>query len=129
MRQAMTCGMLALVVLLAGAIRAADEIKTPDWVPAFPEAKPEVIEKVESVTLHFTTPKSVDEVTDFYKKAFIKAGFAEAKMQTQHVDDKEEGVRQENLKTDDGKRAWFFSARSDKVLKETHVSIVYTTRS
>jgi len=134
MRQAMTCGMLALVVLLAGAVRAADEVKTPDWVPVFPDVKPEVVEhkktdKLEKVILTFSTKKSVDDCLDFYKKGFLKSGFEESKMVAQHVDDKEDGVRQENLKADDGKRAWYFNARTDKVLKDTVVSLVYEIKS
>ncbi len=89
----------------------------PDWVPVFPDAKMQLIEnksndKETSVTWYFTTPKTPPEVKVFYSKGFEQSGFKDLKAQS--VDDKEDGVQQENIKGDDGKRYWYISARHEK---------------
>ncbi len=132
MKFALKLGMLALVVCAAGALRAEEDPKMPDWVPAFPDAKPKLIEnkkseKESSVTWYFTTAKTPVEVRDFYKKGFEASGFKEMKVQS--VDDKEDKVQQENIKSDDGKRYWYVSARVDKISTETQVSLVYQIKN
>jgi hypothetical protein len=135
MSHAMKFAALALV-LLAGNAMSAEEVKLPDWVPAFPDAKYDVVknvkgeknDKVDEVILTFSTKKSPAEVRDFYKAGFAKSGFAEDKMNPVSVNEPEEGVKQENLKADDGKRVWHVNARSDKVLTDTQVSLVYWTK-
>ncbi len=129
-------GALALLLSVAGALRAAEPEKMPDWVPVFPDVKPTLIENKKdgkefalSVTYSFTTSKSPAEVKDFYEKGFESAGFKKADFKAQSVNDKDDGVVQENVKGDDGKRFWFISARTDKVLKDTVVSLVYQTKN
>ena len=119
------------LVLLAGNAMSAEEVKLPDWVPAFPDAKYQVVknaktDKLEEVILYFTTAKSPTEVKEFYQKGFESKGFKDLKAQS--VDDKEDQVKQENLKADDGKRYWYISARLEKDQKETQVSLVYQTK-
>jgi hypothetical protein len=132
MTHAIKLSALALVLFIGNAM-SAESITIPVWVPVFPDVKLELIEhkktdKMDSVTFAFNTTKSPIEVRDFYKKGFAKAGFEEAKMVGQSIDEPEDGVKQENLKADDGKRVWFISARTDKVLKGTQVSLVYQTK-
>ncbi|MEI6234493.1 MAG: hypothetical protein WCT04_15680 [Planctomycetota bacterium] len=131
MNFALRLGTLALMVCAVGAIRAAEEPKVPDWVPVFPDVKPQLIEnkkddKGTSVIWYFATVKSPADVKAFYKKGFEASGFKEQKEQS--IDDKDDGVKQENLKGDDGKRSWFISARLEKDAKETQVSLVYVLK-
>ena len=106
----------------------AAETKLPDWIPTSADFKPEVLntkktDKGEEVILFYKTAKSPADVAAFYAAGFEKAGFDKTKFVADHIS--EDGNAQENLKTDDGKRAWFLSARLDKGAKETTVSLVY----
>jgi len=132
MRFALKLGMVALVMCAASAMRAEEDPKMPDWVPAFPGSTPKLIEnkksdKEVSVIWYFTTTKTPVEVKDFYKKGFEAQGFKDLKVTS--VDDKEDKVQQENLKSDDGKRYWYISARLEKDAKETQVSLVYQIKN
>jgi hypothetical protein len=132
MSLAMRLGSLALMVCAAGALRAAEEPKVPEWIPVFPDVKPQLIEnknseKESSVIWYFTTAKTPAEVKAFYKKGFESSGFKDLKEQS--VDDKEDGYVQENVKSDDGKRYWFVNARLEKNAKETQVSLVYQIKN
>ncbi len=125
-------GTLALMVCAVGALRAAEEPKMPDWVPVFADVKPQLIEdkkneKEVSVTWYFATSKTPAEVKAFYKKGFEANGFKEPKEDS--IDDKDDGVVQENIKGNDGKRFWFISARLEKNAKETQVSLVYQIKN
>jgi len=129
---AMRLGTLALMLCAAGTLSAAEDPKTPDWVPVFPDVKPQLIEnkkndKETSVIWYFTTEKSPAEVKAFYKKGFESNGFKDLKEQS--IDDKDDGVVQENVKSDDGKRYWFVNARHEKNGKETQVSLVYQIKN
>ena len=125
-------GPMALLLCAAGAVFAAEEPKVPDWIPVFPDVKPQLIEnkkseKESSVIWYFTTAKTPAEVKAFYKKGFESNGFKDLKEQS--VDDKEDGYVQENIKSDDSKRYWFVNARLEKNAKETQVSLVYQIKN
>ncbi len=136
MRHALKFAVIALVLSAAtamSALRAEDTVKLPEWVPAFPDAKPTVIENKtdtkefeQTVTLSFTTPKTPVEVRAFYEAGFEKSGFKKDAIKGETIND--DGKKQENSKADDGKRQWFISALQDKDAKETIVSLVYRTK-
>ena len=131
MKYACKFAMLSILFCCAYAF-SAEETKIPEWIPAMPDVKPEVlnvkkIEQGEEVILFYKTTKSPAEVAAFYEKGFATAGFDKTKFVTEHI--AEDGNKQEIMKCAEDKRAWWLSARQDKGKTETTVSIVYQTKS
>ena len=131
MNKALKFGILSVLLCCARAF-SAEETKIPEWIPAMPDVKPEVlnvkkIEKGEEVILFYKTAKTPVEVAEFYEKGFVASGFDKTKFVADHI--AEDGNKQENLKSADDKRAWWLSARQDKGKTETTVSLVYQAKS
>jgi hypothetical protein len=133
MKSALKFSIAAFLICCAHAF-SAEETKIPDWIPQMPDSKPEVLnvkklEKGEEVILFFKSTKEPAEIKKWYVEQFEKAGF-DMKDPKKLIADTiaEDGNKQENMKTDDGKRAWWFSARQDKGKTETTVSVVYQVK-
>lgn len=133
MKSALKLSIAAVLFTVAHAF-CAEEAKIPDWVPQMPDQKPEVLnvkklDKGEEVILFFKSSKDPAELAKWYKAEFEKKGFDSTDPKKFIVDNiNEDGNKQVNMKTDDGKRAWWFSARQDKGKTETTVSLVYQTK-
>lgn len=129
MKHVLKRAMFFVLLCCAGASNAEEVAKIPEWIPAMPGVKPEVlnVKKIEEVITFYKTTKSPAEVAEFYEKGFVAAGFDKTKFVIEHV--AEDGNKQENMKCAEDKRAWWLSARLDKGKTETTVSLVYQIKS
>lgn len=133
MKSAMKLSIAAVLFCAVNAFCAEDP-KIPDWVPQMPDTKAEVLnvkklDKGEEVILFYKSNKAPADIAKWYKAEFEKKGFDSTDPKKFIVDDiNEDGNKQINMKTDDGKRAWWFAARQDKGKTETTVSLVYQVK-